>query len=127
MLRFLIKKTQIIKYIFIIILSIILDFSFLKALSLFNYEEWLLKIKEIFEIFINSASLSNYIHLVISTFVRLFSIIGIIMICLSFIPNMIIDVLGFNVTHLPKTEKEMTDERREQMFNEEITDVKETY
>lgn len=49
------------------------------------------------------------------------------MICLSFIPNMIIDVLGFNVTHLPKTEKEMTDERREQMFNEEITDVKETY
>lgn len=107
MLRFLIKKTQIIKYIFIIILSIILDFSFLKALSLFNYEEWLLKIKEIFEIFINSASLSNYIHLVISTFVRLFSIIGIIMICLSFIPNMIIDVLGFNVTHLPKTEKEM--------------------
>lgn len=127
MVKFLIKKTQIIKYIFIIILSIILDFCFLKALSLFNYEEWLLKIKEIFEIIINSASLSNYIRLAISVLVRLFSIIGIIMICLSFIPNMIIDVLGFNVTHLPKTEKEMIDERKEQMFNEEITDIEETY
>lgn len=92
-----------------------------------NYEEWLLKIKEIFEIFINTASLSNYIHLVISTLVRLFSIIGIIMICLSFIPNMIIDVLGFNITRLPKTEKEIEQERKEMMFSEEITDIEETY
>lgn len=93
------KATQIIKFIFTIILSIIFDFYFLKVLSLTGYEEWLLEIKKIFETVINNISLPGFIYLVVKAFIRLFSIIGIIMICLSVIPNTIIVIFGFGGNH----------------------------
>lgn len=106
MLKLCIKATQIIKFIFTIILSMIFDFCFLKVLSLTGYEEWLLEIKKIFETVINNISLHGCIYLipgficlVVNAFIRLFSIIGIIMTCLSIIPNTIIDIFGFGGKH----------------------------